>query len=203
MTGGNAVTAKRHENRVIFLPARLVFRQSAEIHSLRRESSFRTLMSHQRSNGLFLRFIQLIHRQRLLKGSSRPDFEISKWRVELTRRKDGPGALKARLLDLSDLDQRTNAAKLAQQVKANIIADLGGEEQLSTLERLACEHAALASAVVADSYARWLKGQEIALTELATVQNAFLRVAGSLGFSRRAKDISRDINKYLEGNTDE
>jgi hypothetical protein len=31
-------------------------------------------------------------------------------------------------LDLSDLDQRTNAAKLAQQVKANIIADLGGEE---------------------------------------------------------------------------
>jgi hypothetical protein len=116
---------------------------------------------------------------------------------KLTHRKDGPRALKARLLDLRDLDQRTNAAKLAQQVKANIIADLGGEEQLSTLERLACEHAALASAVVADSYARWLKGHEIALTELATVQNAFLRVASSLGFSRRTKDITRDINSYL------
>jgi hypothetical protein len=59
----------------------------------------------------------------------------------------------------------------------------------------------MASAVVADSYARWLKGEQIALAEL-TVQNAFLRVASSLGFSRRAKDVSRDINKYLES-TDE
>jgi hypothetical protein len=114
--------------------------------------------------------------------------------LKLTHRKGGPRALKARLLDLSDLDQRTNAAKLALRVKADIIADLGGE---------ACEHAALASAVVADSYAKWMKGEQIALTELATVQNAFLRVASSLGFSRRAKDVTRDINTYLESNTDE
>jgi hypothetical protein len=121
----------------------------------------------------------------------------------LTHRKDGPRALKARLLDLSDLDQRTNATKLALRVKADIISDLGGEDQLSTLERLACEHAALASAVVADSYTRWLKGEHVALTELATVQNAFLRVAGSLGFSRRAKDISKSIDSYFEGNVDD
>jgi len=65
------------------------------------------------------------------------------------------------------------------------------------LERLACEHAALASAVVADSYARWLRGEEIALAELATVQNAFLRIAGSLGFQRRAKDVTPDLSTYL------
>jgi hypothetical protein len=118
--------------------------------------------------------------------------------LKLTHRKDGPRALKARLLDLRDLDQRTKSAQLALRVKADIIADLGGEEQLSTLERLACEHAALASAVVADSYAKWMKGEQIALTELARVQNAFLRVASSLGFSRRAKDISRDIDSYLQ-----
>jgi hypothetical protein len=70
--------------------------------------------------------------------------------------------------------------------------------ELSTLEKLACEHAALASAVVADSYTRWLKGEQVALTEIATVQNAFLRVAGAIGFSRRAKDITPDINTYLE-----
>ena len=115
----------------------------------------------------------------------------------MTARKDSPRALKARLLDLSDLDQRTNAAKLAQSVKSAILADLGGEANLSTLERLACEHAALASAVVADSYTRWLKGENVALTEIATVQNAFLRVASSIGFSRRAKDITPDINTYL------
>src|SRR6516225_5538059 len=70
--------------------------------------------------------------------------------------------------------------------------------ELSTLERLACEHAALASAVVADSYTRWLKGEQIALAELATVQNAFLRVASSLGFSRRAKDVTMSIDTYLD-----
>ena len=120
----------------------------------------------------------------------------------MTHRKDGPRALKARLLDLRDLDQRTNAAKLAQSVKSAILADLGGEENLSTLEGLACEHAALASAVVADSYARWLKGEQIALAELATVQNAFLRIAGSLGFSRRAKDVTRNLDSYLDEKAD-
>jgi hypothetical protein len=109
-------------------------------------------------------------------------------------------APKARLVSLDQIDRRTKAAQLALEAKEAIIADLGGADQLSTLERLACEHAALASAVVADSYARWLKGEQIALAELATVQNAFLRVAGSLGFSRRAKDVTTNINTYLEEN---
>src|SRR6516164_5057161 len=105
---------------------------------------------------------------------------------------------KARLVSLDQIDRRTKAAQLALEAKEAIIADLGGADQLSTLERLACEHAALASAVVADSYTRWLKGEQIALAELATVQDAFLRVASSLGFSRRAKDVTTNINTYLE-----
>jgi len=107
-------------------------------------------------------------------------------------------APKARLVSLDQIDRRTKAAQLALEAKEAIIADLGGIDQLSTLERLACEHAALASAVVADSYTRWLKGEQIALAELATVQNAFLRVAGSLGFSRRAKDVTTSIDAYLD-----
>src|SRR5262249_37946018 len=99
---------------------------------------------------------------------------------------------------MDQIDRRTKAAQLALEAKQSIIADRGGADQLSTLERLACEHAALASAVVADSYARWLKGEDIALAELATVQNAFLRVAGSLGFSRRARDVTQSIDSYLE-----
>ena len=105
---------------------------------------------------------------------------------------------KARLISLDQLDRRTRAAQLALEAKEAIIGDLGGADQLSTLERLACEHASLASAVVADSYARWLKGEDISLAELATVQNAFLRVAGSLGFQRRAKDITPDLATYLK-----
>jgi hypothetical protein len=110
---------------------------------------------------------------------------------------------KTRLISMDDLDRRTKAAQLALETKDAIIADLGGEANLSTLEKIACEHASLAAAVAADSYARWLKGEEIALTELATVQNAYLRIAGAIGFSRRAKDISKSIDSYLEGNADE
>jgi hypothetical protein len=51
--------------------------------------------------------------------------------------------------------------------------------------------------VVADSYARWLRGEDIALAELATIQNAYLRIAGAIGFSRRAKDVM-SIDSYLE-----
>ena len=106
-------------------------------------------------------------------------------------------APKARLMSLDQIDRRTKAAQMALETKQAIIADLGGEDRLSTLERIACEHAALASAVVADSYARWLRGEDIALAELATIQNAYLRIAGAIGFSRRAKDVTT-IDDYLE-----
>jgi hypothetical protein len=119
----------------------------------------------------------------------------------MTYKKNSPGALKCRLTNLADLDRRSAAYKAAERVRIDIINDLGGEDQLSTLERLAAQHAALASALVADSYGRWLKGEPIALTEIATVQNTFLRVASSLGFSRRAKDVTKSIESYLKDET--
>jgi hypothetical protein len=82
--------------------------------------------------------------------------------------------------------------------KDAILADLGGAEQLSTLERLLAEHAALAAAVVQDSYARWLKGEQVPLTEVATVQNAYMRAAMALGLQRRSKDITQNIDSYLK-----
>jgi hypothetical protein len=105
---------------------------------------------------------------------------------------------KTRLISMEDLDRRTKAAQMALETKDAIMADLGGADQLSTLERIACEHASLAAAVTQDAYARWLKGQEVPLAELATVQNSFLRIAGTLGFQRRAKDVTGDLYEYLE-----
>jgi hypothetical protein len=106
-------------------------------------------------------------------------------------------------MTLDQIDRRTKAAQLALETKDAIISDLGGLDQVSTLERLLAEHAALASAVVADSYTRWLKGEQIALAELATVSNTYMRAATALGLGRRAKDISKSIDTYLEGNADE
>ena len=106
-------------------------------------------------------------------------------------------APKARLVSLDQIDRRTKAAQLALETKNAIISDLGGPDQLSTLERLLAEHAAMASAVVADSYTRWLKGEQIALAELATVSNTYMRAAMALGLGRRAKDVTASIDTYL------
>ena len=54
---------------------------------------------------------------------------------------------KTRLVGLQDLDRRSRAYQTAANVKSNIIADLGGETELSTLETLLAGHAALAAAV--------------------------------------------------------
>ena len=106
---------------------------------------------------------------------------------------------------MDDLDRRTKAAQTALETKNAIIADLGGEDGLSTLERIAAEHAALAACVVQDSYSRWLQGKDVPLAELGVVQNCFLRVASVLGFRRRARDVTPDLDGYLEaknGNDD-
>ena len=98
-------------------------------------------------------------------------------------------AKKVRLLTLDDLDDRTRAAQVVREMRGEIIADLGGETNLSTLERSAVDHAALTAAMIRDVGVRWLKGEELDPAAVATLANAFNRTAAILGWQRRAKDI--------------
>jgi hypothetical protein len=50
-----------------------------------------------------------------------------------------------RLLTTADLDRRTKASQIALEIRSAIMADLGGEDRLSTLERLMVENAAFSS----------------------------------------------------------
>ena len=68
--------------------------------------------------------------------------------------------------------------------KGAIIAGLGGEERLSTLERLQAENAAMASAVLRDMQVRWLQGEEMSVTEMVSIENVFNRTAAVLGTKR-------------------
>ena len=103
---------------------------------------------------------------------------------------------KTRLVSMADLDRRTKAAQTAVATKSAIMSDLGGEDRLSTLERLQCENAAMASAVLRDMQVRWLQGEEVSVTEMVSVENVFNRTAAALGTKRRPKDVI-DINSYL------
>jgi hypothetical protein len=100
---------------------------------------------------------------------------------------------RVKLLTLADLDGRTLAARHVHQTRAEVIADLGGDERLSTLEHGAVNNVALTLAMVQDVGARWLQGQDVDPGSVATLVNAFNRSASILGWHRRAKDVSPDI----------
>ncbi|MGA9562652.1 MAG: hypothetical protein WBR32_16560 [Pseudolabrys sp.] len=103
---------------------------------------------------------------------------------------------KTRLLSLDDLDRRTRAFQTAHDMKHAIIADLGGAEQLSTLELIQAENAAVDAAVLRDLQVRWLRGDEVEASVLATIENVFNRTAAMLGTKRRTKDVLPSLDQY-------
>lgn len=103
---------------------------------------------------------------------------------------------KVRLLTLDDLDGRTRAAQQVRDTRAEVIADLGGEDHLSTLEHAAVNNAALTVAMVHDAGVRWLQGESIDPGSVATLVNAFNRTAAILGWQRRQKDVTPSLAEY-------
>jgi hypothetical protein len=45
---------------------------------------------------------------------------------------------------------------------------------------------------------RWLKGEPVAVTEMATIENTFNRTAAAVGTKRRAKDVTPSLAAYVE-----
>jgi hypothetical protein len=121
--------------------------------------------------------------------------------ADIAEMEGGRGADKAkvRLLTLSDLDGRTRAAQYVREMKSEVLSDLGGEEQLSTMEMAAVEHVSVLDAMVKDAAARWLKGEPIEVASIATLVNTFNRTAGVLGWQRRSRDVTPHLNDYIKG----
>jgi hypothetical protein len=105
---------------------------------------------------------------------------------------------KVRLLSLSDLDGRTRSAQLVSKTIDSIVADLGGEENLSAAERLIVRRAAIAGAMSEDLAARWLTGDPIDPAVFATLANVERRQLESVGIKRRARDVTPSLQSYLE-----
>src|SRR5215475_8369374 len=94
---------------------------------------------------------------------------------------------KVRLLTLDSLDGRTAAAKCVNDLIAAIEADQGGADDMSTAKRSIAETDALATAMIRDLGARWIKGEQVDLGLFATLSNAQRRAFETLGFDRVAK----------------
>jgi hypothetical protein len=104
---------------------------------------------------------------------------------------------KLRLVSLKDLDGRSIAAKEAEAFRAAVVSDLGGEEHLSAVEQQLATNVAWGAARLNDMNARWAMGQDVAPTEIATVENAFNRTAQLLGTKRRSRDITPKLTDFL------
>ena len=104
---------------------------------------------------------------------------------------------KVRLVGWNQLDRRFKAAQTADATRSAIMADLGGADRLSTLERLQAENAAMSAAMLRDLQIRWLNGEEISITEMVSLENVFNRTAAALGTTRRPKDVL-SIDSYLK-----
>jgi hypothetical protein len=96
---------------------------------------------------------------------------------------------KERLLTLDALDQRTAAAAAARQLIADLSADLGSD--LTAGEQQLVQRVALVGAIVADFEARWVAGEQVALSDYLAACNVQRRLIATLGALER---VARPVN---------
>jgi hypothetical protein len=97
-------------------------------------------------------------------------------------------ARKIRLLTLGDLDGRTNAAKAARALIAELEGDLGGADRLSAAEHAVVVRAAVTGAMVEHLEATWLSGGDYDALTYSTMVKLQLRLLTVLGLQRRTAD---------------
>jgi hypothetical protein len=96
-----------------------------------------------------------------------------------------------RPLDRSQLDGRTKGAMLFDQLVAEIVADLGGPDQISTIEQGLVVGYVAARLGVEGFSARIAAGQAVDWSEFAGTASTMIRAAARLRPWRRLKLIDR------------
>lgn len=97
---------------------------------------------------------------------------------------------KPSLLTRDQLDGRTSAAKTFDKLAADIAADLGGYNELTTIERALIEGFCGAAVVLQNLNTKLALGQAIDLSEHAAVCSSMVRIAAKIGLSRRSRIVS-------------
>jgi hypothetical protein len=110
-------------------------------------------------------------------------------------------APKLKLMTLGDLDGRTNAAKGARRLVADLENDLGGSDRLSAGERVIVARAAIATVMIEDIETRWLSGHPFDVAAYCSLVNVQRRLLTTVGLQRRPRDITPDLAAYVAANT--
>jgi hypothetical protein len=118
---------------------------------------------------------------------------------QVTTSSNGRKRGKLRLLDRSSLDRRTKAAQMFDSIAAGIADDLGGEAQLSTVQRHLVEAFAGVALSVNDLNAKLLLGLEVDIVAHAHAISTMVRVASRIGVERVARDVTPKLSSILRG----
>ena len=102
----------------------------------------------------------------------------------------GNGKGKLRLLTRSSLDGRTRARKRWDAIVGGIASDLGGEDQLSTVQRFLIEAFASVAIQLDHLNVRVLRGESVDLLALASVVSSMTRVASRIGIDRVPRNVT-------------
>jgi hypothetical protein len=116
-------------------------------------------------------------------------------------RRNGRG--KIRLLSRKALDGRTAAVKQFDSIALAIVQDLGGSDNLSTIERHLVEAFAGCALHVQELTAKQLLGEEVDLTKHAQAVTTMVRVATRLPIGRRAKTIGATLSEIIRERRDD
>ena len=110
---------------------------------------------------------------------------------------DGP-PLKSKLLTLDDLDGRTRAGQRAFEFHDRLVSERGGTESMGVLRYAMTRSVAVLSAMIEDAQARWLLGEPVSLTDLATLLNARRREAEKIGIDPDPRDVTPDLQAFIQ-----
>ena len=106
-------------------------------------------------------------------------------------------APKVRLMTLAELDGRTNAAKAARGLIADLESDMGGADRLSAGERVLVVRAAVSTAMIEHIEATWLSGGELDVNAYTALVNVQRRLLTTVGLKRQPRDVTPDLDQYV------
>ena len=109
----------------------------------------------------------------------------------------GNGKGKVRLLTRKHIDGRTTARKQFDAIVRDIVADLGGQEHLSTVQLHLVEAFAGSALTVQHMNARMLLGSSVDLLEHSSAISTLVRLAARIGVGRVPRDVTPSVADYV------
>jgi hypothetical protein len=119
----------------------------------------------------------------------------------MTTKRSGRGhgvPTKPTLLTREALDGRTRARKIFDRIATGIATDLGGEDQLSTVQRHLVEAFAGAAVHVEFLNTRLLLGEKVEILEHSQAISSMVRIASRIGVNRIPRNVTPTVAEYLE-----